>query len=735
MSKDMPIGADVYETHPTTVLFRHPDPEKSMTVAFPSGMSMDSIAEASKKIYDEHIAPFVGAVSESFGLPSSMAEVRAANAQLPQQLSHPIDTMKQVAKSIMASTPSDPALLDKARQSWNAGNHVDAARHFMNFMTPFVGAGADRAGDELQQGEYGRALGHVSAAILPLLMGGEEAPVTSEAEAAKAAAAQYKPAQSAGTVGLRVKNEPVSRITAPLTEAERALNRHVDRFAGVKESLKSDRGEMEVPFTGRMGTVGKEPNAPTSKGGQPVVQRGAQQLKETAKPAPKAASVDVGRAEAEPQGGQEVGTLRPYGAGIEDKHDPTQVVGMDAIDRAEALRPGYKAKMAKSLAAYNDLGLNIRENELKNPDKVIEKVINHSLDNMRFIYDEMPPEIRDYAKEWYPVAHHIAEKKALSRGLSMEQGAGSMAVLSPNNPWPNNTELFHRMIDIYHDMPEHAWTDQMDKTGREIAGNSDNLKAYMSKIRGRRLSDLDDPVQKALWIRIYDEAHNNRHINLYAPDGSIIGKQLNEDGRPTKNSWIGLGHLGKLVSILEDGSMQNIHGKLGFEHKVRNFYNDIANPWSERGHGTADTHIVGASYMAPLGGDHPATAHNFGQTPEGGQGTPSSGPVGVNGTYPIYLEALRRGAAEKGVRPNQFQSMVWEGKKALFDKMPAGADAKINQVLKDWREGKVSSDLARKQIVEAAGGFNPPYWLKAMADRKLLSRRHPMFLDMWKKGK
>src|SRR5437016_13790821 len=41
------------------VHFPHPDPDKSMTVAFPASMSMDAIESAAKNIYHKHVAPVV----------------------------------------------------------------------------------------------------------------------------------------------------------------------------------------------------------------------------------------------------------------------------------------------------------------------------------------------------------------------------------------------------------------------------------------------------------------------------------------------------------------------------------------------------------------------------------------------------------------------------------------------------------------------------------------------------
>jgi hypothetical protein len=116
---------------------------------------------------------------------------------LGSQISHPIETAKQVGKATLqtALSPNDTDALSKARESWNAGNYVESGRHFLNYLVPFVGRSSDLSGDAVDNKEWGKAVGHVIPAVLPLLFGDATAehPITSEAEAAKATARQYKP--------------------------------------------------------------------------------------------------------------------------------------------------------------------------------------------------------------------------------------------------------------------------------------------------------------------------------------------------------------------------------------------------------------------------------------------------------------------------------------------------------------------------------------------------------------
>jgi hypothetical protein len=205
-------------------------------IAFPASMDLSAVTQATQNIW-EQTKQGVGALAESFGLPGTMQQVREANKNLPIQLAHPLDTMKQVARQTAASLlqPSDPTLIDKAKKAWDSGNRVDAARHFANFLIPFVGAGSDKAGDELQRGDYGKAVGHTAAAVLPFLFGNSEtAPVTSEADIANAAARQFRPSpKSATTARPSVITEAATEpITAePKAEPQDVLASDVDRAA------------------------------------------------------------------------------------------------------------------------------------------------------------------------------------------------------------------------------------------------------------------------------------------------------------------------------------------------------------------------------------------------------------------------------------------------------------------------------------------------------------------------
>ena len=232
------------------------------------------------------------------------------------------------------------------------------------------------------------------------------------------------------------------------------------------------------------------------------------------------------------------------------------------------------------------------------------------------------------------------------------------------------------------------------------------------KIEGKTLGELDSKGQAA-WIRIYDEAHNPREFNEFAPDGTDLGTVKSEKtGKNKKVAWGGLNSIEKAVNILEDGSRENISRQLGEEHKVRNFYNNIADPNSEHPDVTIDTHAVAAGHISPFSGKSHEVTMNF--------SGPGSDITGSSGTYALNAEAYRQAAARLGIKPRELQSIVWEQIRDLFPaKFKTAANMKaVANIWKDYGKGNISLDEARNQVVQKAGGFKTPDWLEKLKNAK-----------------
>ena len=435
--------------------------------------------------------------------------------------------------------------------------------------------------------------------------------------------------------------------------------------------------------------------------------------------------------------GTRLGTKTVKGEKSFAPNDPTALSGLDSLNAANARgdeagngKMTIKQKLVAAFNDYDNTGLTFTPEELKSPDTAIEKIINHLVDNNKWLYNQMPPVIRDAAQKWYDFAHQTTYEKAQDSGLSQPQVAGVYATLSPQNPWHNNKMIADRLIDLYKNERTHEWSPAMDKKASEIAGvktASPEFKQIMNAIRGKKFDELADVAKgdkqaqlglEALWLRVLDEAESkDRQIKVYGPDGNVI----NHEGG--KMAWSSLSAMSKALDIIKNGrnadgtpDLELISRHLGEGNKVRNFYNNIINPWSDKGHFTADTHQVGAALLQPVSSKSPAVAHNFGGSAQGYKGSnPGKNAVaGVKGTYPVYHEAGVRASNDLGVDyPRQFQSMTWEGIRSLMgdDKKTPELKKAVDIIWKRHREGDLTLDEARNKIMEASGGFTKPEWM------------------------
>jgi hypothetical protein len=155
-----------------------------------------------------------------------------------------------------------------------------------------------------------------------------------------------------------------------------------------------------------------------------------------------------------------------------------------------------------------------------------------------------------------------------------------------------------------------------------------------------------------------------------------------------------LNNSSKALSILDDGSRENISSKIGDSHKVRNFYNNIIDP-SHPDDVTIDTHAVGAATLMPLGGNTPEVLDNFGKAGK-------SLSTGVKGTYPLYADGYRLAAKELGLKTRELQSVTWEQVRNMFPaewKTPAN----LERVKAEWGKytsGDQTANETRQNILE-----------------------------------
>ncbi len=364
----------------------------------------------------------------------------------------------------------------------------------------------------------------------------------------------------------------------------------------------------------------------------------------------------------------------------------------------------------------------IAEKEASAPAPELAEIFRGRLkDNLLWIHDH--PDLdpwRERAKLWYDGANRLATDRSLQTGVQRPSVSGVYSRLSPGAHWFENVASADHLMNIHTNMGDFRWTPMMNDKAGELFGGNPDLNALVDKIRGRKLDDLENPAEKALWIRTFHQAyHPGMEHFIVTPEGELSGIRVNLDGAPTKFRWQSTPNLEKAVKIFEaDGHMPTISAELGDGHKIRSFHNTIENPNSKLGDVVVDTHQVAGGMLLPLGQKAPYVAQGFGTSVEsadraaGHLNTSNSAKTGASGLYGIHADAVRDAAHERGRLPREMQSIVWEGIRGLMPdvyKKPANSEY-VAGLWRGFRRGDRTIDEVRNEIYRHAGGFKAPDW-------------------------
>jgi hypothetical protein len=347
-------------------------------------------------------------------------------------------------------------------------------------------------------------------------------------------------------------------------------------------------------------------------------------------------------------------------------------------------------------------------------DRAAKQFQDQVTNNLLWLHDQVPPEIRDRSKLWYDGANRIVKDTAGQYGIPDQSAAGVYAALSPQKDWFQNVSLGNRLIDTYFNKAATPWSPQMTATAKNIWADP-KYAPMLADIKGKTLNDLaGDPDLKAMWIRTYDQAHNSPAHQIVTPEGGFGDVVRTKSGAPSRIAWGSLAEIGKGVGAIESGGDPAVLSRLmGEKHKVRSFYNNMLDPASQRGDVTIDTHAVAAGLLRPLSGNSLEVAHNFANYP--GKGLPAasgSAISGIQGTYPLYADAYRQAAAQRGILPREMQSITWEAVRGLFPDTfkTAKNNEAIDNIWKQYGRGRLPLDQARSKINDLAGGIRNPDW-------------------------
>jgi hypothetical protein len=366
----------------------------------------------------------------------------------------------------------------------------------------------------------------------------------------------------------------------------------------------------------------------------------------------------------------------------------------------------------------------------EDPYKAARILIDWMKDNLKALYHAFPQELRERAARWYEGANRIAFEFADDYSIDPHQAAGVLAVLSPQKNWYYNVAQAEQLLDVWTNhqdtliegafaremeaIIEVAQAPQKQLTGKsKIARTKLNNKAKRKRRRdmepmvGQTLAQLheralagDEEAQIARnWaIRTIAQSIHGRLASVVTPEGDAADTYLKLDGNPQTNTWGSLGEIDKAVSILIDGSMDNVSEQLGRAHKVRSFYNNIISPNSILGDVTMDTHAKAAAYLLPFGSSARPVKDNLGTGP----GSPS---VGVKGVYHLGAQAYREAAFDLELLPRQLQSIVWEAIRGMYPQ-----EDKVKGFTAEKQETWLGHDEATARAILSGQTIHRPDW-------------------------
>lgn len=401
---------------------------------------------------------------------------------------------------------------------------------------------------------------------------------------------------------------------------------------------------------------------------------------------------------------QQLSTAMPSEAAVKKGDYPNPRFARQWADLSEAKK--NSRYFERAVAAMKTIpGVKGAIGRVRNVGKASERIIDFMADNLVWLYDKMPAAERERAKLWYDGGNKTARVWAQRYGLRLRQVAAVIAIFSPQNGWFNNMTNAERLFDIYFSARREKPSAEM-QTALKTLCESDR-KVSFDEIKGKSLEELiraDQMRGAALLVRAYDAVTNPSTYNVLTPEGGVGGLASvpGGQGKPAKAFFFNPQSIADALSVIVDGSVDNIYDKIGTQFKVRDFYNNLYDPSNAKA-ATIDTHAVGADTLTIQSSNSQPVQDNFGAV-----GNKTSG---QNGTYPLHFEAYRRAAERVGLSPREMQSITWEAVRVLFEpNRKRVLRSVVDDIWKEFDAGKISADEARQKIFDAAGGLSKLSW-------------------------
>lgn len=384
--------------------------------------------------------------------------------------------------------------------------------------------------------------------------------------------------------------------------------------------------------------------------------------------------------------------------------------------QAQAMRKPYRGYVG--LRHVLDPSVNASDQE------IADEYVRFGRDNLGAVHDRIVATKEGRARgaqsqTWYDGSHDIRDIWAHEYELPPLSTGVAIAVLSPQKDWYQNASLAERAIRIITGREKGslgAYTEDMHRRLQQIdsmnkydgvtmnvrkKANPEPYPNYAGAIQGKRLDQLTDPYERAMWIRLFDETYNTRRHRLIHPSGKFM------DFSPDAVGWGSLDQIAKADAAIRSGGDPALLSEiLGEAHKVRFFANDINVPNDRQMRGaTIDTHMGAALHLQPFSGESREVADIL--------GAKGSKVTGTKGTYGLGLDATREAADMRGLMPRQLQSMTWEEIRAMFSAEQKRDETFVRNMRGIWEmrdAGRYNEDAARGAVFRAVGDTPRASW-------------------------
>lgn len=342
-----------------------------------------------------------------------------------------------------------------------------------------------------------------------------------------------------------------------------------------------------------------------------------------------------------------------------DKPHPMHDIRKMSVDQAMKEDPEIAAKWMEKLgqvAGFEDLKPDASD-DAKKVRGYVHKAIQRIKQNILDIHDRADPADAKRWGEWYPIANKLGTKWSKETGVHPDAVYAVMARLSPQADWNDNMTMAREVVRLLHEDP--VVTKDVLKAHRalqlkqaEMYGKEPDAPLPQD-MAGKRLSELSD-LDAGKMVRAISDTRGPLQVIDHEENPMV-----KEDGEPRYVRWQSNDNLMRSVSIFRNPTFENISQQMGEQHKIRAFYNNIRDPHDEEFDDvTVDTHAYGIGLGIPV-----TTASTEITNAKGSitlPGAPKSTKAGTVGVYPIFVEAYREAAKERGMIGRRMQSITWE---------------------------------------------------------------------------